>query len=982
MAAGEKRSILVKHYDFRLTEIPLQNFLSGQRWLNHLESQMGLGTVISTEYRTVTIFFPATGETRTFSKQSAPLVRVAFAPGDSITCQNGVVLEVKSVLENEGLLTYTGVGESGIPTEIHESQLDHSVQLNRPTERLFSGQVDPDKWIEIRYQTLLHLNRLAHSDLRGLTGCRTSLIPHQLYIAHEVANRYAPRVLLADEVGLGKTIEAGLILHQQLLTGRATRILIVVPESLVHQWLVEMLRRFNLHFSILDDTRCQAIEQSTDQQNPFHSEQLVLCSLEFLHQNPNRAHQTEAGDWDLLVIDEAHHLQWTPENTSLQYQIIEQLAAVTKGLLLLTATPEQLGKTGHFARLRLLDPNRFHDLEAFTKEESSYESIAHVITTLCSHQELNECDRQTLAQTIKEGDNQALLDVLQTTGNGSIKQETAREELIEHLLDRHGTGRVLFRNTRATVKGFPKRQLKAYPLAIPKNYIDILTNNEFIDVQALISPEIHYQSTRSPEQPQWTQFDPRVDWLCKLLGTLKPKKVLIITASANSATDLAQALKIQKGIHAAIFHEHLSIVERDRAAAFFADRENGTQVLLCSEIGSEGRNFQFAHHLVLFDLPINPDLLEQRIGRLDRIGQQESINIHVPYIENSAQATLYRWYQEGLDAFRHTCPAGHTVYIQVEQELINALHTPNADIQNLIQTTKTVLQELNDALHRGRDRLLEYNSCRLDVANEITERALMQDKTSALPEYMDTVFDCFGVDTDIHSEDCYIIRPGNHMINKFPHLPDDGLTFTYKRNIALVKEDIHYLSWDHPMVIAAMDLIQNNELGNTAVTAVKYLDVKPGSLLMECLYTLEPASIKTLETQHYLPPTVVRVVSDETGYDHDTKLSHALIKKNQTLIDSETANKIIRTKASELKMLISNSETRAQTKAQEIRISAQKQTTKTLTNEINRLKALGQVNPNVRNDEVDFFEQQLKILIKTLDSAILRLDALRVIISV
>ncbi len=83
-------------------------------------------------------------------------------------------------------------------------------------------------------------------------GSRTSLLPHQIYIANEVGQRHAPRVLLADEVGLGKTIEAGMIIQQQLLTGRASRILVLVPPSLLHQWLVEMLRRFNLHFSLFD----------------------------------------------------------------------------------------------------------------------------------------------------------------------------------------------------------------------------------------------------------------------------------------------------------------------------------------------------------------------------------------------------------------------------------------------------------------------------------------------------------------------------------------------------------------------------------------------------------------------------------------------------------------------------------------------------------------------------------------------------------
>lgn len=107
--------------------------------------------------------------------------------------------------------------------------------------------------------------------------------------------------------------------------------------------------------------------------------------------------------------------------------------------------------------------------------------------------------------------------------------------------------------------------------------------------------------------------------------------MLVICAKADTALQLEQMLREREAIRAAVFHEGLSIIERDRAAAYFASEEEGAQVLLCSEIGSEGRNFQFASQLVMFDLPFNPDLLEQRIGRLDRIGQMHDIQIMVPY---------------------------------------------------------------------------------------------------------------------------------------------------------------------------------------------------------------------------------------------------------------------------------------------------------------------------------------------------------------
>ena len=134
-------------------------------------------------------------------------------------------------------------------------------------------------------EALHRRSRMRQSAVRGFVGGRVDLIPHQLYIAREVAARLIPRVLLADEVGLGKTIEAGLILHRLHLTGRADRILILVPEPLIHQWFIEMLRRFNLLFSIFDDERCEAIEMHDPGANPFLDSQLVICNAGLLAGN-------------------------------------------------------------------------------------------------------------------------------------------------------------------------------------------------------------------------------------------------------------------------------------------------------------------------------------------------------------------------------------------------------------------------------------------------------------------------------------------------------------------------------------------------------------------------------------------------------------------------------------------------------------------------------------------------------------------------
>ena len=964
----------------------MANFVPGQRWISDTELDMGLGTVMSVDHRSVTIVFLSTGETRVYAKQTAPLTRAIFSPGDTVKSHEDWHLTIESVREREGLFTYTGTTQSGEKAELPEGQLDNFIQLSRPTDRLFSGRIDSNKWFSLRSQTQEHIKHLAHSELWGLTGGRIGLIPHQLYIAHEVANRYAPRVLLADEVGLGKTIEAGMILHHQLLTQRAQRVLIVVPETLLHQWLVEMLRRFNLRFSIFDEERCLADEESAGQNNPFHTEQLVLCNLEFLVRHPQRFQQALAGGWDLLVVDEAHHLQWSPIQPSMEYQLIEQLANNTKGVLLLTATPEQLGKESHFARLRLLDADRFPDFQTFLAEEETYEPIAKAVEDLLENR-LNDDSYKSLLATIDEDDHHNLLTLLTSTEATQARKSAARQELVEHLLDRHGTGRVLFRNTRAAVKGFPDRNVNPAPLPLPEEYQASLADFELSgvnDAQVLLSTELLYQQSSTQNQPPWYEIDPRIDWLISKLKALKPHKALVIAASAKTALQIGESLRSKAGIHAAVFHEGLSIVERDRAAAYFADAETGCQALICSEIGSEGRNFQFAHHLILFDLPLNPDLLEQRIGRLDRIGQTDTIQIHVPYLDDSPQAIMYHWYHEGLNAFQHTCPAGHTVFAQVQTTLIEALHQYDEaleDLPALIDTTNTLHQKLNNHLHRGRDRLLEYNSCRPHAANAIKQQAQQLDHDAQLPLYLDMVFDCFGIDAEEHSKASLILYPGQYMQHSFPGLNDEGMTITFDRDTALANEDMHFITWEHPLVGGAMDMVISGEQGNTAVTAIKHKELQPGTLLLETVYVISSAASDELQTSRYLPPTAMRFVLDKKGKNLADKIPGDYIDTHCLPVPQETAIQVIRSQSREIRALVASSDQMAQQQAPAIIDQAHKQAGAALSKEVSRLKALQLVNPNIRQEEIEFFETQLAALSKILEAASARLDAVRVIVT-
>lgn len=311
-------------------------FRIGQRWISNTESQLGLGIITNLTGRQVRVSFPAASEERIYSTDNPPLSRIIYKEGDEIVTIEQQKIRLTEIEELQGLFFYTGADEAGAEIRISEVTLNCFISLNTPQQRLLSGLLDKLNSFKLRIDTLNHASRLQQSTAQGLLGSRTSHLPHQVYIANEVAQRHAPRVLLADEVGLGKTIEAGMILHYQLSTGRANRVLIVVPQTLIHQWLVEMMRRFNLHFSIIDESRYADRYDPYDYEaedrgifeeeepcsftNPFETESLVLCSLDFLMDDEEAYRQAIVSEWDLLIVDEAHHLHWSEkkkaQNTS------------------------------------------------------------------------------------------------------------------------------------------------------------------------------------------------------------------------------------------------------------------------------------------------------------------------------------------------------------------------------------------------------------------------------------------------------------------------------------------------------------------------------------------------------------------------------------------------------------------------------------------------------------------------------------------
>ncbi len=923
----------------------MNEFIPGQRWISSTESELGLGLILESEFNRVTVLFLATGDKRVYASDNAPLTRVIFSVSDVIESTENLKLSIKKVIELNGLLSYIGLDDLGQEHILEEIDLNHHIQFNKPQERLFTGQLDPSAWFLLRYQTWQRQKQHQQSVVKGLQGARVSLIAHQLYIAHEAANRLEPRIMLADEVGLGKTIEAGLILHQRLINGLSKRQLIIVPESLLHQWLVEMLRRFNLHFSIFDEERCQA----TDEPNPFLTEQLVLCSFDFFSASPQRQQQALQAGWDILVVDEAHHLEWSEQTPSPEYVFVDQLAILTPCIILLTATPEQLGKESHFAQLRLLDPDRFYQFDQFLIEQAQFEPIADAARILLSKDLVSEKEQQTLKSLLKQDNVESLLAKV----NSAEESKQVREELVTLLLDHHGTGRILFRNSRQTIQGFPERKSYGYPLkGEPSSSLD---------------------------------KSPYFLWLLDNLSILQENgdKALLICQHSETVIQLEQTLKKQKGIASAVFHENMSIIERDRAAAYFSDEESTVPLLICSEIGSEGRNFQFVHHLILFDLPTNPDLLQQRIGRLDRIGQKHTIQIHVPYLLNSKQHNLFRWYEEGFNAFQKTHSTAAQVVNLLGEQLSTLLKNGiGQEIDALIAKTQQLNNKVEQEMQHGRDQLLELNSCRQPQAQELIHQLSILDRDDTFWSYMESIFDCYGVNVEYHSNHCHILKPSESLrISYFPLLPEDGVTVTTDRNTALAREDMQFMTQEHPMVLSAMDLVLSSETGNAAVSVINHPELKAGQFLLELLFIVECSAPPHLKIEQFLPHTAIRILIDQKEHDLSQHISHQSMIETGDKFDKDMIVNVINSQREKIMEMIKVAKKSATQQMQSLINQGAEEMLTSLDSEIERLRRLQKINPGIKEQEIIQMEETRELSQVNLHQTQLRLDAARFVIT-
>lgn len=477
-------------------------------------------------------------------------------------------------------------------------------------------------------------------------------LPHQLKALNKAMSRKQLRYLFADEVGLGKTIEAGLVIRELKLRGMAKRILVCAPKGLLSQWVSEMQTHFNEAFHLIlpgehkpnhehDNiwARYDQVVCSVDSIKPIESRK--GWSVKQVHQyNKHRFDDLLSAGWDLIIIDEAHRLGGSTEQVA-RYKLGQGLAEAAPYLLLLSATPHQ-GKSDAFHRLMaLLDTEAFPDIDSMTQERvqpfvvrtEKRIAIDNEGKTLfkprrteliaVAWQQQHTLQRhlyEEVTEYIKEGYNQAKANKQNAIGFLMI--------LMQRLVS--SSTAAIAKTLERRLAVLEKTQLEEeLPLALSDEWAELDAQAQLEELLAQTQARLENEKSDVARLLDLAQqcitaendakADALLEWLYKLQQSEQDPhlKMLVFTEFVPTQQMLAKFF-IERGISVVCLNGTMDMNERKQVQASFA---GDTRILISTDAGGEGLNLQFCHIIVNYDMPWNPMRMEQRIGRVDRIGQ-------------------------------------------------------------------------------------------------------------------------------------------------------------------------------------------------------------------------------------------------------------------------------------------------------------------------------------------------------------------------
>ncbi|HEX8819746.1 MAG TPA: helicase-related protein [Archangium sp.] len=900
------------------------------------QPEWGVGHLVSLqeEGAKALVLFPAReGDPVLVSTKGGALVHYALSKGEPVQTAKGRRATVLGEEEGaRGLRRYViRYADGGGEDEMPESELHALAPRSDLLSTLREGRVGDSRAFALRKQALVLDDERRCDALGALLASRVMVKPHQVGVVQRVLSARRPRFVLADEVGLGKTIEAGMVFSALRLSGLARRVLVVAPSHLSVQWLVELFHKFNQLFTLMDSDRYAQSLKEMPTVSPWARFPLVVTSLEMLARGEEhrRAVADEGAFWDLVIIDEAHHLKGEKA-----FEAAEGLAGNSWGLLLLTATPMQLDPAEYHGLLTLIDAATAPTVKGFEQRLARQEELSAAVRGLLEGKDAAGAVKALAARFPEDPKLQGLEE---------------RDALLQHLAETYSLSDRLVRNRRAVVGGFSTRRLHRHPVTLSAE--ELKTRDAALAALASSnlrgaplgnllrrlesSPAAFGEALRTNKSlagvadslklpSRDAKFSTFLGVLRGVWGSEPNAKVLVFTESRDTLEALRAELG-REGIEALAYHGDLDMVERDRQVARFRDPE-GPKVLLCTEVGGEGRNFQFAHHLVHYDLPWSPSTVEQRIGRLDRIGQNHPVEIHVFDPAGTLASDVLMLLADAVGVFGETVGGLDAVLEEVEARLAELALLPRESRVAYASELKQKVETARAHVKRAYDPLLDIRSFDREAVARLVTRAQErmgveadEEEESSLEEGLwsvardlderleESVTELarrvgIGVDTDEQVDAFQCALHFGHAL-KVEGLPGIDITEdrtvlgSFWRDTAVEAEELEYFATGHPIVEALFGFLRDGPYGRSGARFIE----KRGPMKakgVELLYHVqlpEPedtspgARVPSRQIARFLDRTLlhVAVVEGPTGPKADTAVLSALEAEGKSLKGDE-----------------------------------------------------------------------------------------------
>ncbi len=774
----------------------------GDRLVHRHNRDLGPGLVVAADRRRLEVLFPESGEILRFATASDALEPLVLAAGGRARDENtGEVVTVEARLEDGDYRLTDG-------REVSIRELWPVLEEASPITELARGKVGATVDFKNRVDAMRLERRRRADGLGSFLGGRIQLFPHQLYAAERACSLHPVRWLLADEVGLGKTVEACLVMNRLIHSGRAERILVVAPETLTVQWLGELWRKHHQVFVLVDDKRRRDVDREHGRGfNPFDVYRRAIVSFEDLTAEGWLAEQAVGASFDLLVVDEAHHLRRPPGHPGeATYRAVAPIAEGSRHVLLLTATPLEDDAHGFFRLLQLLQPTEFPTDESFAER-------------LRGRRPLPPCTSATRRVDIG-GLPPRLGCPVDVDAEGWKPLRRLEEQA---------------RSAAAGLRGRRRQRLIERALASPAALEPLLPR------PAVTAEDPVPAAATATAEPVATAAgtDPRVLWLTAQAHRwrLAKEKTLVFVAHRETLDFLKEAVERRGRVRVGVFHEDLAPARRDLEVAQFR-LPDGPAMLISTECGGEGRNFEFCRRLVLFDMPWSPATVEQRIGRLDRIGRDQPTEIvyfRPPAGFGRALVELY----EKMGLFREPLGGLQRELRHVAREVERTALDPRTEAGGEIDpaTFDAVLAEAREARSRVQEAALNElhrDPYRQSMAAGILGR-VPPDLDRLTEELVLRAAERLGFKVrQQRGHKTWLIELGSGArVDHLPGVPADSRFLgTFDRAEAVANETLDYFASGHPLVEGILAELEDGRRGRTALIQIEGDEAASGLLAL------------------------------------------------------------------------------------------------------------------------------------------------------